>query len=440
MTSPAAETPTFNLKAVVQETGLKPDTLRAWERRYGLPSPARSSGKHRLYSQRDIDIIKWLITRQDEGLTISRAVDLWHKLAGEGQDPLKAVPTAPPPPRAIAPAQAAGGALPDLATAWMEACLAFDETRGENILSQAFALYSPETVALDIIRPAIVQIGEGWHAGHVTAQQEHFASALALRRLDAMVAAAPQPFRTQRILVGCPPEELHTFSPMLITFLLRRHGWPTLFLGANVPLTRFSQTIQQVRPQLVILSAQLLHTAATLLDMAEMLQKEGIPLAFGGLVFSDIPELAARIPGHYLGDTLDNAVTRIEHLLAHPTPAGATPPTSPAMIEALRHFEEQRPLIGARVWQILKPNGGHISPAHLTIANTHLGQNIAAALRLGDMSFLSHDLSWIDALLAERDLPTAALRHYLRAYAQAASAHLDARAAAVLDWFDTLLS
>ncbi len=29
-------TPTYNLKVVVQETGVKPDTLRAWERRYGL--------------------------------------------------------------------------------------------------------------------------------------------------------------------------------------------------------------------------------------------------------------------------------------------------------------------------------------------------------------------------------------------------------------------
>jgi DNA-binding transcriptional MerR regulator len=37
-------TPTYNLKVVVQETGLRPDTLRAWERRYGLPQPDRRGG------------------------------------------------------------------------------------------------------------------------------------------------------------------------------------------------------------------------------------------------------------------------------------------------------------------------------------------------------------------------------------------------------------
>ena len=52
------KTPAFNLKVVLRETGIKPDTLRAWERRYGLPQPSRTQGGHRLYSQYDIEMIK----------------------------------------------------------------------------------------------------------------------------------------------------------------------------------------------------------------------------------------------------------------------------------------------------------------------------------------------------------------------------------------------
>src|SRR5512136_2882524 len=81
--------PTFNLKAVVRETGLMPDTIRAWERRYGVPMPRRTSGKHRLYSQRDIDLLKWMNARQHEGMSISRIVDMWKGLDGEGKDPLQ---------------------------------------------------------------------------------------------------------------------------------------------------------------------------------------------------------------------------------------------------------------------------------------------------------------------------------------------------------------
>src|SRR5918993_3655703 len=84
----ARTTPAYNLKVVLKETGIAADTLRAWERRYGLPMPQRSAGGHRLYSQRDIETIKWLMKRQEEGLSISRAVDMYNDLLASGSDPL----------------------------------------------------------------------------------------------------------------------------------------------------------------------------------------------------------------------------------------------------------------------------------------------------------------------------------------------------------------
>ena len=84
--------PRYNLNLVVQKTGLKADTIRAWERRYQLPQPARSSGGHRLYSDYDIQLIKWLQDRQDEGMRISQAVDYWHELYSSGENPLEVAP------------------------------------------------------------------------------------------------------------------------------------------------------------------------------------------------------------------------------------------------------------------------------------------------------------------------------------------------------------
>ena len=84
----AKKAPAYNLKVVLQLTGIKPDTLRAWERRYGLPLPQRTAGGHRLYSQYDIEMIKWLMERQDEGMRINRAIDLWRDIEAGGKDPL----------------------------------------------------------------------------------------------------------------------------------------------------------------------------------------------------------------------------------------------------------------------------------------------------------------------------------------------------------------
>ncbi|MEN9937152.1 MAG: hypothetical protein RLZZ387_3731, partial [Chloroflexota bacterium] len=68
------DTPRYNIKAVVQQTQVNVSTLRAWEQRYGVPQPKRSDHGHRLYSQRDVEIIKWLRQCTEEGLAISQAV------------------------------------------------------------------------------------------------------------------------------------------------------------------------------------------------------------------------------------------------------------------------------------------------------------------------------------------------------------------------------
>jgi len=142
------DTPVYNLKAVVLETGLKPDTLRAWERRYGLPTPNRSDGGHRLYSERDIQVLKWLVARQQAGLSISRAAELWQRLSESGQDPAEMPEYAPAHRLAHAPLMLAGQALEDLRSAWVQACLAFDEQRAEAALNQALAQSPVENVGL----------------------------------------------------------------------------------------------------------------------------------------------------------------------------------------------------------------------------------------------------------------------------------------------------
>jgi DNA-binding transcriptional MerR regulator len=433
------QTPTYNLKVVVQEIGLKPDTLRAWERRYGLPQPQRTAGGHRLYSQQDIDMLKWLVARQDEGLSISRAVDLWHSLEAEGQDPLQATAHPTSTPIITQPALAGGTAVTEQRRAWVSACLAFDERSAENILAQASALYPVETVCFELLQKGLTQIGEGWYKGEVTVQQEHFASALAMRRLNALVAATPPPTRLGRILAGCPPEEEHAFGPLLITLLLRRHGWDVLYLGADVPLTRLENTIATARPQLVIFPAQQLHTAATLLEMGHLLQRERVPLAFGGLIFNHLPALRTRIPGYFLGESLDTTPQVVEQFLMSSrlgwSPPAIVEPTA-AYRSALSHYREHQSLIEAQVWQSLKED--RISPDRLAEANMKFARNIIASLMLGDVEFMGTNVSWLEGLIINHQISTAQFGRYLNAYRQAVQSHLDEPAKVILDWFAQL--
>ena len=429
MTIPST-TPAFNLKVVVAETGIKPDTLRAWERRYGLPQPGRTKGKHRLYSPHDLETIKWLVARQEEGMSISKAGKLWRQMEADGQNPLLVYGEAAVEETAVAPIS--GNRIEELRHSWINACLQFNETAAEQILAQAFALYSPEIVCLQVLMKGLATIGSQWYAGEATVQQEHFTSALAMRRLHILLAAAPPPTRRERIIVTCPPQEDHTFVPLLISLLLRYRGWDVVYLGADVPRERFESALDTIRPNLVLLTAQQLYTAASLLDIAQFLAEQHVPLAFGGLIFNLIPDLHKRIPGHFLGAPLEDTPHLVENLLNFGPPIPDVAPVGESYQNALTHFRQQQSQIEAHMWQQFQQ--AKMPYEHFINANRHLARNITSALTLGDMAYIGTELAWIEQLLANYQWPAGTLQHYMAAYHEAAVLYLNGRAQPVVDW------
>lgn len=128
-----------------------------------------------------------MIARQQEGLSISRAVELWRSLEADGQYPLQIPEFATPEAAPVVVSLLKGEALSDLQNAWVSACLAYDERKAEQVFTQAFALYPVEVVCLELLRKGVAEMGEGWYRGEVSVQQEHFASGLASRRLEALL-------------------------------------------------------------------------------------------------------------------------------------------------------------------------------------------------------------------------------------------------------------
>src|SRR5512138_1117116 len=86
--------PKFTIKTVASQTGIRPVTLRAWERRHEVLSPHRADNRYRLYSERDVAILRWLKNRIDEGTSISSAVSELRSMTSNNNWP-EAIPEAP---------------------------------------------------------------------------------------------------------------------------------------------------------------------------------------------------------------------------------------------------------------------------------------------------------------------------------------------------------
>jgi DNA-binding transcriptional MerR regulator len=427
------KTPAFNLKAVLQETNLAADTLRAWERRYGLPMPQRTAGGHRLYSQYDIETIKWLLARQAEGLSISRAVDLWNAHNASGADPLVgfAPSTFSSPQSTPATYTSPDTNLDPLRAQWIAACLNFSEATAEQILNQAFSMYPVEAVCMEVLQKGLSEFGGLWYESRASVQQEHFASGLAMRRLDSLIGGTPAPTRNQTVLVGCPSNEWHTFTPLHFALLLRRRGLNVVHLGASVPTEQFKETVTAVHANLVVLVAQTLTTAATLQLTAQTLTGLRVPVGYGGRIFNLHPNLADYIPGHYLGDSLTSSLDSVETLLQANVKPTSSRILSQEYIAAHQAFTSKRIHIESAIKENIPPaahSEGFDTGIHF------LGNNIAAALQLGDMEHVTAEMEWLKVLMQSHQRPPEELASFMETYSQAVDQHINGSGAPIKAW------
>lgn len=202
--------PLYNLKAVVQRTGIPAASLRAWEKRYGILSPIRKPNGHRVYPASEIAKLQRLKTLMAQGMTISQAADQL---------------------RAAVPPKSAQLTEVDRLGQRLERALEKLDTHGANrAVAEALELLPADKFCLRIIRPLL---------GGLTPFGQTF---LRLKLGALLLHASPLP--GARLAVALTPDPL-ALEPLLAAVLLSRTGHRVIYVeGADLPAG--------LRPDLVI--------------------------------------------------------------------------------------------------------------------------------------------------------------------------------------------
>ena len=305
MSNDASYGPLYNIKAAARMVGLLPVTLRAWERRYGIPSPQRTGQGYRLYTEQDLRVLRWLKEKVETGLSIGRAVDYLAELQRSGQGPVLETRSGPLEP--YSPERLSQG----ISSAFAR----YDDTLASGLLSQAFSLYSPDVVLLDVIKPALTQIGEAWHRGEIPVATEHFATAFCIQHLLAMSSAALAPWRQGMLIAACLPGETHEIGLLMIAVLLRWRGWNVKYLGQDLSLERLDEVLQTLKPQMLLFSATRPENLRALGPLKTLLGHLRYPpqVIFGGQAFDSAD--SATLPGVLLRGKPEDDLEEIEKRL-----------------------------------------------------------------------------------------------------------------------------
>lgn len=310
-----SDEPKFTIKAVSAQTGVLPVTLRAWERRHEVLTPHRSDNRYRLYSERDVAILRWIKSRVDEGVSISEVVAELRQMVRAGIWPEVAQDSPQPEMRSNTTQPAT------YAAQLYKALIRHDEVRAGELMREILAGYDLKTLFEAILTPCLVDIGEAWYRGEIRITTEHFASTYLRGKLLALLQSYPLRRNAPYIMLGGAPTEQHEMGSLMLAILLRSQGYRVEYLGPDIPIEDLVDYAKQERPALIILSASMEEAALEMRRLQEKLSRlRSAPIfGYGGRAFNAHPDLCQRVPGIFLGKTLSEATETVNRLLSERT-------------------------------------------------------------------------------------------------------------------------
>jgi methanogenic corrinoid protein MtbC1 len=217
-----------------RRTGVSPELLRAWERRYGLLQPTRSGGGLRLYGSEDVERVLRMQQHLADGLAAAEAAALavanWSDAGVSPFDP--------------------AAARSDLGAA-LES---FDEPFAQAIFDSLLSVTTLDSLLAEVVLPYLNDLGRRWERGEVTVAQEHFASAVVRGRLLGLARGWGRGLGPKALL-ACMPGEQHDLGLIAFGLALRARGWRIAYLGGDMPIESVLSAARAVDPAAVVLSA-----------------------------------------------------------------------------------------------------------------------------------------------------------------------------------------
>ncbi len=244
----SSSAPRHPIGVVARRTGLKPDLIRAWERRYGAVAPGRSDTRRRFYSDADIARLVLLRKAVDTGRSIGQIATLSNEaLTGLiAEEPETSTAALPP---------EAGG---DVAESFLQLCLgaarSLEVAELELHLARASVALSRNTLLETLLVPLLHKLGELWQKGELRPSHEHVASSVVRSFLGSMHRAYDTPATAPLLLSTTPARQRHELGALIVSAVAAGEGWRVIYLGPDLPSEEIAAAARDKGARVVALS------------------------------------------------------------------------------------------------------------------------------------------------------------------------------------------
>lgn len=229
----------FSISELAKYSGVKPFTIRVWEKRYHALDPDRSPGNTRYYSSQQLRRLLNIVSLMDFDHKISELcalpdADLFRLISQQ---------------KATQHAGIEGFFISQLTAAGFT----YDESHFNNVFAQCLGRFGVRDTYARVILPMLERIGVLWNADTLNASNEHFITNLIRQKLLTAIDLLPSGRKVEESwLLFLPEDEFHETGLLIAHYLIRAAGRQSIYLGANLPVSALLAAAGEIRPRNVL--------------------------------------------------------------------------------------------------------------------------------------------------------------------------------------------
>ena len=233
------------IRAVVALTGLNPDTIRAWERRYRAIEPARSNGGTRQFSEEDVTRLICLKELRERGYalpTLAKLPTSELTTMRHGQKPGAQTPRPTQPP------------LSSEQQAYLDAIENLDVGAALAKLNEMSDELGNLELILRVAIPIMWEVGRRWSNGTLGTAPEHLVRAQLKSLMTSRLEQIPNAPGARRLLFTTPAGQLHEFGILAGSVLAKEAGFDVLYLGPDLRAEDIIWSVARSNVDILVLS------------------------------------------------------------------------------------------------------------------------------------------------------------------------------------------
>ena len=177
---------------------------------------------------------------------------------------------------------------------------------------------------LELLLPAMWELGRMWECDEIDVAEEHFCTATTELVLSQLYPYIPRkPANNKVAVVAAAEGNLHQIGVRMVADFLEMDGWRSIYLGSNVPAEDLALAVVDFQADVLAIAAcmpaHLQRTADAVAIVRSCPEASGVKIIVGGRGFEGTDDLWRTYGADALALTVDDAVAAANALTAPAT-------------------------------------------------------------------------------------------------------------------------